>query len=359
MHSNSLPTSGFISEPTPLLLEGCEECECRTFWASWVWVSCRQVCVTGCLCRIGCFLRGTPELAVYLSRTPCFLLGGRVIDSLGRVFRRYGWKTDVPWDLHLELEEFVLDPGWGSWPGLGGRGCPGSVTFERDVSPCELGLMLRGGCSREGVGQIPGGPGWSGDAQGSWVQWKLPPLTVLRKRVQNENSGLQGHGEAPPSPWALMWALRLTDSLPVGGPMDLPSMEAARCAPRSQAEGLWGPPEDGSGVRKSLLIAAWVPYSPSESTRVLSMGAFMAKGTQSAGSCMALKRHKGVGGWEASLPPSEGLCSPRCSWAPRHLGWNSSPQGGRPHSVWPLTHGVVKMKVTLLCLILCDPMDCI
>ena len=69
-------------------------------------------------------------------------------------------------------------------------------------------------------------------------------------------------------------APRLTDSLPVGGPMDLPGMEAARWAPRSQAEGLWGPPEDGSGVRKSLLIAAWVPTAlqraPGSSPSVLS-----------------------------------------------------------------------------------------
>ena len=49
----------------------------------------------------------------------------------------------MPCDLHLELEEFVPDPGWGSWPGLDGQGRPGSVTFENDMSPCELGLMLR------------------------------------------------------------------------------------------------------------------------------------------------------------------------------------------------------------------------
>ena len=51
------------------------------------------------------------------------------------------------------------DPGWGSWPGLDGQGRPGSVTFENDMSPCELGLMLRGGHSHEGLGQVPGGPG--------------------------------------------------------------------------------------------------------------------------------------------------------------------------------------------------------
>lgn len=65
----------------------------------------------------------------------------------------------MPCDLHLELEEFVPDPGGGSWPGLDGQGRPGSVTFESDVSPCELGLVLRGGHSREGLGQVPGGPG--------------------------------------------------------------------------------------------------------------------------------------------------------------------------------------------------------
>ena len=122
-------------------------------------------CVSACLCRIGRFLEELVSLqSILLGRTPCFLLGGRVISSLGRALRRPGWKTGAGWP----------PPGAGGvcagpLARAGWRGRPGSVMFESDVSPWDLVLMPRGGCSWEGVGQVPGGPGCGGDAHGSWV----------------------------------------------------------------------------------------------------------------------------------------------------------------------------------------------